>query len=60
MPFKSKAQQRYLFAKEPDVAEEFAEKTPKASYKKLPEHVSKDKNRLKAYTKKHRRNSDGN
>ena len=60
MPFKSKAQQRYLFAKEPEVAEEFAEKTPKASYKKLPEHVSKDKNGLKAYSKKHRRNSNGN
>lgn len=55
MPFKSKAQQRLLFAKHPDVAEEFAEHTPKADYKKLPEHVSKDKNRLKAYTKKHRR-----
>jgi hypothetical protein len=59
MPFKSKAQQRYLFAKEPDVAEEFAESTPKTAYKKLPEHVSKDKNGLKAYTKKHRRSSDG-
>lgn len=40
MPFKSKAQRGYLFANEPEVAEEFAEKTPKG--KKLPEHV-KDK-----------------
>lgn len=59
MVFASKAQQRYLFAKEPDVAEEFAEKTPKSKYKSLPEHVAKDKNRLKAYSKKHRRNSNG-
>lgn len=59
MPFKSKAQQGYLFSKHPDVAEEFAENTPKSAYKKLPEHVSKDKNRLKAYTKKHRRPSNG-
>ncbi len=55
MPFKSKAQQAFLFAKHPDVAEEFAEHTPKSAYKKLPEHVSKDKNGLKGYTKKHRR-----
>ncbi len=59
MPFKSKAQQRLLFSQHPDVAEEFAEHTPKSSYKKLPEHVAKDKNRLKAYTKKHRRSSNG-
>lgn len=59
MPFKSKAQQRLLFAKHPDVAEEFAEHTPKSAYKKLPEHVSKDKNGLKAYTKKHRRKDHG-
>lgn len=59
MTFKSKSQQRLLFAKHPDVAEEFAEKTPKSKYKSLPEHVSKDKNKLKAYTKKHRRSSNG-
>jgi hypothetical protein len=41
MPFKSKAQQRYLYAKEPQVAEEFAEHTPKSAYKKMPEHVKK-------------------
>lgn len=58
MPFKSIAQQRFLFSKHPDVAEEFADKTPKSAYKKLPEHVS-DKNGLKAYTKKHRRSKDG-
>lgn len=56
MPFKSRSQKSFLFAKHPEIAEEFADKTPKANYKKLPEHVSKDKNGLKAYTKKHRRN----
>lgn len=39
MPFKSEAQRRYLFAKHPDVAREFAAATPKG--KKLPEHVKK-------------------
>lgn len=38
MPFRSKAQQRYLFSRNPEVAEEFAEKTP--SIKKLPERVN--------------------
>lgn len=58
MPFVSKAQQRHLFAREPEVAEEFAEHTPKSAYKKLPEHVAKDKNRLKELSKKHRRNKN--
>lgn len=35
MPFKSEAQRKYLFANEPEVAEEFAKHTPKG--KKLPE-----------------------
>ena len=38
MPFESNAQRKYLFAKKPKVAKEFAAKTPKG--KKLPEHVS--------------------
>lgn len=59
MPFKSKAQQRLLFSQHPDVAEEFAEHTPKSAYKKLPEHVAKDKNGLKALSKKYRRKSNG-
>ena len=37
MPFKSKAQQRYLFAKEPKIAEKFAKETK--NYAKLPEAV---------------------
>ena len=59
MSFKSKAQQRFLFSEEPEVAEEYAEHTPKKAYEKLPEYVAKDKNGLKAYTKKHRRSSNG-
>ena len=58
MPFRSKAQQSYLFDKKPEVAKEFAEHTPKSDYKKLPEHVAKDKNHLKEYSKKHRRKKD--
>ena len=54
MPFASKKQQAYLFAKKPEVAEEFAEKTPKSAYKKLPEYV-KDKDKLQEYSKKYRR-----
>lgn len=38
MPFASKAQQGYLFAKKPEVAKEFASKTPKSAYKNMPEH----------------------
>ena len=37
MPFKSKAQARYLFATHPKIAEEFAKKT--SSIKKLPEKI---------------------
>lgn len=55
MPFRSRAQQRLLFMKHPDVAEKFSEHTPKLAYQKLPEYVSKDKNGLKGYSKKHRR-----
>ena len=42
MPFTSKAQQGYLFAKKPEVAREFAKATPKAAYGDLPEHVKKN------------------
>ncbi len=38
MPFKSKSQQRFMFAKHPKIAEEFAEATP--NIKKLPEHLA--------------------
>jgi hypothetical protein len=42
MPFKSKAQARYLFAKHSAIAREFAEVTP--SFEKLPERKRKKKN----------------
>ncbi len=38
MPFQSKAQIRYLYAKKPEVAKEFASKTK--STKSLPQHKS--------------------
>lgn len=43
MPFKSDAQRKYLFAKNPKVAKEFATKTPKG--KNLPNRVNKTKNK---------------
>ena len=39
MPFKSKAQRRYLEANHPDIAKQWAAETPKGL--KLPEHVTK-------------------
>jgi hypothetical protein len=39
MPFKSKAQQGYMFAKHPKMAKEMAAKTP--SMKKLPKRAPK-------------------
>lgn len=41
MPFKSQAQRKYLFAKEPAVARKFAAETPKG--KKLPKKVKRGK-----------------
>jgi hypothetical protein len=55
MPYKSKAQSRFMHSQEPEIAKEFDEKTSKSAFKKLPEHVSKDKNGLKSYNKKHKR-----
>ena len=43
-PFVSTAQRAFLFAKHPEVAKEFAAKTPKG--KKLPRHVAKKKGKL--------------
>lgn len=40
MPFKSKKQRAYLYAKHPDIAEEWAKHTPKG--KKLPLRVKKN------------------
>lgn len=41
MPFKSKAQQAYLFATNPQVAKEMAGKTTKKQFAQMPEHVKK-------------------
>ena len=41
MPFKSKAQAKFMFAKKPKLAKEFAAATP--SIKKLPNRVKKGK-----------------
>jgi hypothetical protein len=41
MPFESKSQQRFMYAKHPEIAKEFQEKTPKG--KDLPEHAAKKK-----------------
>ena len=45
MPFESKSQARFLFAKHPEIAKEFAEHTD--SMKKLPEHKKSLKKRIK-------------
>ena len=46
MPFKSKAQARYMFARHPKIAKEFAAKTP--SIKALPNKV-KGKKKVARY-----------
>jgi hypothetical protein len=40
MPFKSKAQRKFMYAKHPEMAKEWENKTPKD--KKLPEKVKKN------------------
>lgn len=47
MPFKSRKQQRYLFANEPDVAKEFAKDMSPKDFKKLPEKAPKSKRETK-------------
>lgn len=48
MPFKSDSQRKYLFAKKPEVAKEFASHSEKG--KKLPEHVKGKKKSVKRYS----------
>lgn len=48
MPFKSKAQQRYLFSQKPEIADRFARETPVGSYGKLPEVAKRGKKKKKA------------
>jgi hypothetical protein len=58
MPFASKAQKNFLYANKPEVAEKYAEHTPKKAYKGLPEKV-RDKNGLMEISKKLRRKKNG-
>lgn len=51
MPLKSKAQMRYLFAKKPEIAKEFADATP--NIKKLPEHVKNSQSKKGKYNERH-------
>ena len=50
MPFVSKTQQRFMFARHPKMAKEWADKTP--NIKGLPEHVKGKKSKVykKAYS----------
>lgn len=48
MPFTSKSQARFMFAKHPDIAKEFAAKT--RSIKALPERVGKKKRRFGSFS----------
>lgn len=41
MPFKSRAQQKWMFSQKPEMAKRWAAETP--SFKSLPEHVMKKK-----------------
>jgi len=45
MPFSSKAQQKFLFAKHPEIAKRWVNETP--DIKSLPEHKKKVKIRVK-------------
>lgn len=49
MPFKSKAQQRYMFAVHPEMAKEWAKETP--DFKSLPEKVKKKPKKKKTRKK---------
>ena len=53
MPFKSSAQMKYLFAKKPEIAQEFekAHKQERKSFKNLPEKANKFK-RIRKLIKK--------
>ncbi len=43
VPFKSKAQERWMYSQHPEMAKRWAAHTPKSA--KLPEHVKKDRTR---------------
>jgi hypothetical protein len=41
MPFRSKAQKGFLFAKHPKIAKKFASHTSKGQYKRMPKRVKR-------------------
>jgi hypothetical protein len=43
MPFKSKAQMKWMFIHNPEMAKKWAKHTTKEQYKKMPEKVKKEK-----------------
>jgi hypothetical protein len=43
MPFKSKAQQKFMYATSPKAAKEMSSKTPMSAYKTMPEYAKKKK-----------------
>ena len=43
MPFKSKAQMKFLYAKHPDIAKRWEDKSAGVDLSKLPKHVKKKK-----------------
>ena len=47
MPFKSKKQLEYMFAKHPEIAKKFASETP--SFAKLPMRVTKKNPKVEKY-----------
>ena len=59
MPFKSRKQQRYLFANEPDIAKEFAKDMSPKDFKKLPEKAPKPKPEAKPKPKAKKPKSKG-
>lgn len=52
MPFKSKAQQRFMYSNKPEMAKEFSEHMSKSDYKKMPMHKGKKSARDMARMKK--------
>jgi hypothetical protein len=43
MPFKSKAQQKFMYATSPKVAKKMAGETPMSAYKTMPQYAKKKK-----------------
>lgn len=54
MPFKSKAQQGFMFATMPKVAKRWAKETTKKQFKALPKKVKKTKAKAKKASKRRR------